>query len=109
MIDHLLFEDPSVTQLNALSYTTLFRSIADTLPDSVSVIPTERLYEAIDYRSEEHTSELQSLAYLVCRLLLVKKNAREPRVSRRHRATEERCLGSLGPFSLSLEEHTFEL
>src|SRR2546425_1096100 len=28
----------------------------------------------IDTRSEEHTSELQSLAYLVCRLLLEKKN-----------------------------------
>src|SRR5687767_15427994 len=27
-----------------------------------------------DRRSEEHTSELQSLAYLVCRLLLEKKN-----------------------------------
>src|SRR5687767_15645081 len=27
-------------------------------------------------RSEEHTSELQSLAYLVCRLLLEKKNAK---------------------------------
>src|SRR5205823_11131038 len=27
----------------------------------------------IDMRSEEHTSELQSLAYLVCRLLLEKK------------------------------------
>src|SRR2546425_4819439 len=27
----------------------------------------------IDERSEEHTSELQSLAYLVCRLLLEKK------------------------------------
>src|SRR2546425_8748872 len=26
------------------------------------------------HRSEEHTSELQSLAYLVCRLLLEKKN-----------------------------------
>src|SRR5687767_15706026 len=26
------------------------------------------------FRSEEHTSELQSLAYLVCRLLLEKKN-----------------------------------
>src|SRR2546425_6999872 len=26
-----------------------------------------------EYRSEEHTSELQSLAYLVCRLLLEKK------------------------------------
>src|SRR3989441_2698703 len=33
-------------------------------------------------RSEEHTSELQSLAYLVCRLLLEKKNTqpREPPV-----------------------------
>src|SRR2546425_7817111 len=29
-------------------------------------------------RSEEHTSELQSLAYLVCRLLLEKKNNNEP-------------------------------
>src|SRR2546425_2380554 len=28
-----------------------------------------------DPRSEEHTSELQSLAYLVCRLLLEKKNS----------------------------------
>src|SRR3989441_8903616 len=27
----------------------------------------------LDSRSEEHTSELQSLAYLVCRLLLEKK------------------------------------
>src|SRR5205823_8079276 len=29
-------------------------------------------------RSEEHTSELQSLAYLVCRLLLEKKNKTPP-------------------------------
>src|SRR4029078_13062838 len=28
----------------------------------------------VTLRSEEHTSELQSLAYLVCRLLLEKKN-----------------------------------
>src|SRR5205823_13339194 len=33
-------------------------------------------------RSEEHTSELQSLAYLVCRLLLEKKNT--ARTSVRH-------------------------
>src|SRR5687767_15320326 len=31
--------------------------------------------EARPIRSEEHTSELQSLAYLVCRLLLEKKNS----------------------------------
>src|SRR5687767_15436157 len=30
-------------------------------------------FSATGYRSEEHTSELQSLAYLVCRLLLEKK------------------------------------
>src|SRR2546425_9036155 len=34
--------------------------------------PAERV-EHHDERSEEHTSELQSLAYLVCRLLLEKK------------------------------------
>src|SRR2546425_7353443 len=33
-------------------------------------------WRASDTRSEEHTSELQSLAYLVCRLLLEKKKKR---------------------------------
>src|SRR5687767_15767619 len=32
-----------------------------------------------DARSEEHTSELQSLAYLVCRLLLEKKKTKATR------------------------------
>src|SRR2546425_6129855 len=32
-----------------------------------------KAYSAYQRRSEEHTSELQSLAYLVCRLLLEKK------------------------------------
>src|SRR5687767_15645128 len=32
-----------------------------------------RLHDGKRERSEEHTSELQSLAYLVCRLLLEKK------------------------------------
>src|SRR2546425_5536220 len=32
-----------------------------------------RTLAAVGSRSEEHTSELQSLAYLVCRLLLEKK------------------------------------
>src|SRR2546423_11571936 len=35
-----------------------------------------RARPALQDRSEEHTSELQSLAYLVCRLLLEKKNTR---------------------------------
>src|SRR5205823_14542823 len=34
----------------------------------------DRVRDVRGFRSEEHTSELQSLAYLVCRLLLEKKN-----------------------------------
>src|SRR2546423_12062836 len=37
----------------------------------------------VDTRSEEHTSELQSLAYLVCRLLLEKKNKNTDQLYRR--------------------------
>src|SRR5947209_12062638 len=35
---------------------------------------SERDFEGPTFRSEEHTSELQSCQYLVCRLLLEKKN-----------------------------------
>src|SRR2546425_1830110 len=59
-------------------YTTLFRSDLTTM--RVLIIEDEpRLAENVartlreTARSEEHTSELQSLAYLVCRLLLEKK------------------------------------
>src|SRR5687767_15708492 len=37
-------------------------------------VSTDSDCRAARSRSEEHTSELQSLAYLVCRLLLEKKN-----------------------------------
>src|SRR5438445_8069017 len=66
-------------------YTTLFRSsLSDTnLPSAIRVriqlagdravdLRNQQPFEMI--RSEEHTSELQSRQYLVCRLLLEKKN-----------------------------------
>src|SRR2546425_2776395 len=40
--------------------------------------------EALRRRSEEHTSELQSLAYLVCRLLLEKKKKKSMWDTRLH-------------------------
>src|SRR2546425_8116463 len=46
------------------------RSAAPSVPASVSASSSGA---AGSIRSEEHTSELQSLAYLVCRLLLEKK------------------------------------
>src|SRR3712207_6894756 len=80
-------------------YTTLFRSAAESfdlddeverfslsaihLNDEVRQVPPRgRAHEVghlqakvlvLDVRSEEHTSELQSRQYLVCRLLLEKK------------------------------------
>src|SRR3712207_7033804 len=67
-------------------YTTLFRSVPGLTTHSapkVQQVTTARGFGAgrtVDFfdgpvRSEEHTSELQSRQYLVCRLLLEKKNA----------------------------------
>src|SRR2546425_7845765 len=61
-------------------YTTLFRSRTGVKPSGqaafslmqVVIKGTSAGYKDLT-RSEEHTSELQSLAYLVCRLLLEKK------------------------------------
>src|SRR5258705_2124763 len=62
-------------------YTTLFRSIRRNSAvrhwaREFKVLNTQvsALRVALDERSEEHTSELQSLRHLVCRLLLEKKN-----------------------------------
>src|SRR3989441_6208417 len=65
-------------------YTTLFRSLAQQAAQHFLDVGHEavqaddarlqHLLAAEGERSEEHTSELQSLAYLVCRLLLEKKN-----------------------------------
>src|SRR3712207_7491997 len=80
-------------------YTTLFRSFAklggtvallSSSPlaqleacargQGIALLPT-RLAEADERRSEEHTSELQSRQYLVCRLLLEKKKiSSHPRI-----------------------------
>src|SRR3712207_6854420 len=80
-------------------YTTLFRSardverrsIAEQLPEFLLVVRNSVFVDKLNEvgrrvagergfremrRSEEHTSELQSRQYLVCRLLLEKKNMR---------------------------------
>src|SRR2546425_7336098 len=87
-------------------YTTLFRSldlqhdvrfryrVARHPVQDVAVARTDECHPSPrplrvsqrDARSEEHTSELQSLAYLVCRLLLEKK---------KHRPLAERAISDL--------------
>src|SRR3712207_8878713 len=62
-------------------YTTLFRSpllppiaLTDEVTALVAAFATMVAVHSRVGRSEEHTSELQSRQYLVCRLLLEKKN-----------------------------------
>src|SRR2546425_9772152 len=50
-----------------------FRSIDVAIDFSIPDAAVENIGRISALRSEEHTSELQSLAYLVCRLLLEKK------------------------------------
>src|SRR2546423_9887646 len=79
-------------------YTTLFRSIQDGRARKGGHVEAARVGDdgiqpqraqaefrrLLHARSEEHTSELQSLAYLVCRLLLEKK--------KKHQVIAEQCI-----------------
>src|SRR5687767_14478540 len=53
--------------------STLSRSIIKSAPKLRRLAASTTARSLVQARSEEHTSELQSLAYLVCRLLLEKK------------------------------------
>src|SRR2546425_5200513 len=82
-------------------YTTLFRSLSgaqtgqwiklEGIPQKDSSLLCTKLkllsggLSDSNWRSEEHTSELQSLAYLVCRLLLEKKKRAKPIAARQRR------------------------
>src|SRR5688572_31996478 len=99
----LLFIPGRPPRSTLFPYTTLFRSVTLTFDrrrlDGSSarvdrVVQREKYEEAsalpaafmldpqTGYRSEEHTSELQSQSNLVCRLLLEKKNGRAPPLGR---------------------------
>src|SRR5258705_2478760 len=88
-------------------YTTLFRSLTvyskfsgfdDVAPEATRAPVGSTRYRSRSskpvharLRSEEHTSELQSLRHLVCRLLLEKKKTREPVVQERDQGVTETC------------------
>src|SRR3712207_7102498 len=83
-------------------YTTLFRSqrlggavpagVGEVRPRLARAVGGQLDAVAVGVRSEEHTSELQSRQYLVCRLLLEKK--------KKHRR-QDRCRRYSAPFRLS--------
>src|SRR5258707_4380489 len=75
-------------------YTTLFRSnrpigkkdFARSILKALAANRAVRILIDQNERSEEHTSELQSRQYLVCRLLLVKKTD-TPATANKHATT----------------------
>src|SRR5690348_18093586 len=80
-------------------YTTLFRSLGvvsvlhDLGQSGLLRAALETVFNHVQARSEEHTSELQSPVHLVCRLLLEKKKC-SPLVTRPSR-TSVACRSSI--------------
>src|SRR6266404_9594155 len=77
------FNDTATTEIYTLSLHDALpiraRPAGPFLPPTSDTVEMERSLAEMDERarSEEHTSELQSLAYLVCRLLLEKKKKKK--------------------------------
>src|SRR5687767_15741516 len=73
-------------------YTTLFRStgVCWSCQQKWSTTPFCR-------RSEEHTSELQSLAYLVCRLLLEKEKKKKKKKQKKKKKNIKKITKSRKP------------
>src|SRR3712207_7994413 len=93
-VSFFFFNDTATTEIYTLSLhdalpisrslTKLGGGFAFTIANPLIVLVFTLLYSQLNFvypRSEEHTSELQSRQYLVCRLLLEKKNTRGRRDS----------------------------
>src|SRR2546425_5026300 len=74
LFTHFYVDDPADTIREWFVRTLQAADVAELSLEAHYDRQPERVYLlGISNRSEEHTSELQSLAYLVCRLLLEKK------------------------------------
>src|SRR3712207_8299766 len=69
------FNDTATTEIYTLSLHDALPIFGRRGPGQVHLPAAGRRQRAGGPRSEEHTSELQSRQYLVCRLLLEKKNS----------------------------------
>src|SRR5437762_7586580 len=68
---------PRLQPGQTITYLIRFQSDKNVKTESNVVAPMAPDAAQIDARSEEHTSELQSPMYLVCRLLLEKKKKKK--------------------------------
>src|SRR5882757_11287529 len=71
------FNDTATTEIYTLSLHDALPISSTCSTRAAGFNPHNRSALAVPRRSEEHTSELQSRQYLVCRLLLEKKKKRK--------------------------------
>src|SRR5436189_536255 len=87
------FNDPATTEIYTLSLHDALPILPPRVIEPLSVEQVERFWSSFRTardiaktgRSEEHTSELQSPMYLVCRLLLEKKKKKNKKEKQKHR------------------------
>src|SRR5437899_7662819 len=88
----IFFQHPATTEIYTLSLhdaLPIFSAGHAAEAEAGHEIEGERQdLERQEDRSEEHTSELQSLRHLVCRLLLEKKNPHERHIAQRYPLAE---------------------
>src|SRR2546423_11433322 len=85
---------PYTTLFRSFTFAALYRLRKWTQGRSVNAFEGGKQIASSTNRSEEHTSELQSLAYLVCRLLLEKKN-----LNAAHNPAFSPCIWSMSPIT----------
>src|SRR5437764_9137604 len=90
IVSFFFFNDTATTEIYTLSLHDALRSPIKTTTNSIQLkVSSDKviMFFGINHfitftRSEEHTSELQSPMYLVCRLLLEKK--KKTNISKKH-------------------------
>src|SRR5437899_4176280 len=99
---YFFFNDPAPTEIYTLSLHDALPISAEPTWVSAACSTTWDTPSSARARSEEHTSELQSLRHLVCRLLLEKKNRRTsgtlscPSPGKSGRRARRRCAPAAG-------------
>src|SRR5438445_7916806 len=91
LISNFFFNDPATTEISTLSLHDASSDLGCAAPAQHGARRHPRPGRSPRPRSEEHTSELQSRQYLVCRLLLEKKKKHDDhRLRGEHQHTRDK-------------------
>src|SRR5258707_8622881 len=97
LVSFFFFNDTATTEIYTLSLhdalpisCVVHQVVEPVASPALQQTPSGIVRQASTLRSEEHTSELQSRQYLVCRLLLEKKKKKKTKQNRARRSKYHR-------------------